>query len=91
MKFRKKSIVIEAVQYTGTNIKEVSKFVFPLSVEVQKTGSKSKKENRLRIWTLAGEFYVKPQTWIIRETGGAFYPCKSDTFAVTYEPVEEPA
>lgn len=40
--------------------------------------------------TLEGGHRVCPGDWIIRGVKGELYPCKSDIFEATYEPVEGP-
>ena len=42
------------------------------------------------IETLEGRMRVSPGDWIITGVQGEHYPCKPDIFAATYEPVEAP-
>lgn len=76
-KFRKKPVVIDALQYTGRNQFEVMSFVDG-RVKVDSEG--------LIIPTLEGQHIASPGDWIIRGVKGEFYPCKPDIFAMTYEP-----
>lgn len=76
-KFRKKPVVIEAVQFNGEltsiealHIPEVS----------QQFGSKT-----VQIPTLEGVMTAQPGDWIIKGVKGEFYPCKPDIFEATYE------
>jgi hypothetical protein len=83
-KFRKKPVVIEAMQLTPENGAEVwewsdSKPFYGPRGEV--TG--------LRIYTLEGDMKADFGDWIVRGVKGEFYPCKPDIFEVTYEPVNE--
>jgi hypothetical protein len=78
MKFRKKPVEIEAVQYTGENLNEILQFVGRL-----KTGP------GCRIETLEGTMEASPGDWIIKGVKGEFYPCKPEIFLATYEPVED--
>lgn len=83
--FRKKPIVIEAVQWTGTNPDEV------LGLFLTK-GSVRRWElhpNALMIDTLEGTMRADLNDWIIKGVKGELYPCKPDIFAVTYEAVNE--
>ena len=90
MKFRKKPVVIEAIQWDGT-LKgyELIKAVF-LDL---RDGSITKyapanQAYGWRIMTLEGSSYdVASGDWIIRGIKGEFYPCKPDIFEATYEPV----
>lgn len=43
----------------------------------------------LVIPTLEGAMLANEGDWIIRGVKGELYPCKSDIFELTYEPVEE--
>lgn len=89
--YRKKPVVIEAVQYDGNfrcldifSIHEVGKFI--LSKDEQGN-------NCIKIPTLEGEMTANIGDYIIKEpfpTGDRdFYPCKPDIFKATYEEVEE--
>ena len=81
MKYRKKPIIIEAIQWTGFNINEVRQFMKPkypaMSHEV--------KPNCLIISNLEGNYYASLGDWIIKGIKGEFYPCKPDIFEETYE------
>jgi hypothetical protein len=83
-KFRKKSVVIEAVQYDGNNVKEVNEFVKGAG-----TTWFTSSPMVLCIPTLEGEMRAYPRDWIIKGIKGEFYPCKPDIFEATYETVEE--
>lgn len=84
-KYRKKPIVIEAVQWTGEkgNLLKVTQFVASGSRPVEKKGS------CLLIETLEGIMIADKEDWIIRGISGEHYPCKPDIFNKTYELVEE--
>lgn len=79
MKFRKKPVVIEAIQFQG-NFDEIEKFV---------GGDAEFRAGELFIATLEGPLRAAPNDWIIRGVKGEFYPCKPDIFAMTYEHVLE--
>lgn len=86
MKFRKKPVVVEAVQWVGTNGREIDEFV---SRNPQgRTRTFRPLPDRLFIATLEGEHRADVGDWIIRGVAGEFYPCKPDIFALTYEAVE---
>lgn len=81
-RYRKKPVVIEAIQYTGSNAGEIRDFVdFPLH------GLAS--PNILWIETLEGTMRADKGDWIIKGVQGEFYPCKPDIFAATYEMVAD--
>ena len=87
MKYRKKPVVIEAMQFNRENIKELEKF----------TNNKIKKvliEKRIdgiatcEIETLEDTMNAKEGDYIIKGINGEFYPCKPDIFKKTYEECE---
>lgn len=80
MKFRKKPIVIDAVQFTliGQEMKYL-----PDGVYQDKNSSTG-----YSIDTLEGKHEVTPGDFIITGVKGEKYPCKPDIFEMTYEPVE---
>ena len=87
MKYRKKSVVIRAVEWKGGN---------KSAIEVQcliKDGTWEwicgKTGTELYIPTLEGKMKVNVGDFIIKGVNGEFYPCKPDIFWKTYEEVEE--
>lgn len=83
--YRKKQIVIEAIQFDGWNWKECMQFMSDKDLAF--TDDLTRKEN-LKIDTLEGTMIANVGDWIIKGVKGEFYPCKPDVFAATYEPVE---
>jgi len=89
--FRKKPVVVEAVQWTGLNVDTVLRFLCTVaSVRRKDVASLGGTfvGGGLVIETLEGEMTATPGDWIIRGVKGEFYPCKPDIFEATYEPVE---
>lgn len=86
-KFRKKPVVIEAIQWSGSK--------HQLPTLIQDFGCKCFGNTgpdgiiRLVIPTLEGDMRVEPKDWIIKGVKGEFYPCKPEIFEMTYEKVEE--
>ena len=78
--YRKKPVVIEAIQWTGSNLKDVLTFL---------GGATWMDEKGPIIETLEGELHTSVGDFIIRGVAGEFYPCKPDIFEKTYEKVEE--
>lgn len=87
MKYRKKPVVIEAVQWTGENIHEIMK-LSPKQLEIA-FNPKNYDSNELLIFTLEGAMTAIVGDWIIKGIKGEFYPCKPEIFEATYEAVEE--
>lgn len=87
-KYRKKPVVIEAVQFTGTpeSSEEVAEFLGGFHATNHQFDADTTKG--LTIKTLEGEHHASVGDWIIRGVKGEFYPCKPDIFAATYEPVD---
>ena len=80
MKYRKKPVVVEAVQWTGNNHADMCEFIDPEVFEIiPRVG--------LVIHTLEGDHHASPGDYIIKGVSGEFYPCKPDIFAKTYEAV----
>lgn len=91
MKFRKKPVVIEAVQFTeemanGYCLRESP---IPKGVLFRRGSWNCKTEVVYYIPTLEGEMTVSIGDWIITGVNGEHYPCKPDIFEKTYERVEE--
>lgn len=81
-KFRKKPVVIEAIQWDGNNEVEIALFM-------DKTFRKHPKNvYQLQIPTLEGLMMANIGDYIIKGVKGEFYPCKPDIFEQTYELVE---
>lgn len=82
-KFRKKPVVVEAIQYLGDiNFNFIRLFVgndYPL----HRIGNQ-----KLFMDTLEGGHEASPNDWIIKGVKGEFYPCKPDVFEQTYEIAE---
>ena len=78
-KYRKKPIVIEAVQFTGDNHEEIKEF----GAQGFNAGIRN-----MVIKTLEGEMTALSGDWIIKGIQGEFYPCKPDIFEQTYELVK---
>ena len=88
MKFRKKPIVIEAVQWTGENGMEVARFIGLPMERIEANVAKGFEPPALFIIkTLEGERIAIVGDWIIRGVKSELYPCKPDIFAATYEAV----
>jgi hypothetical protein len=87
MKFRKKPIVIESMQWTGENVHQLWDWAGADNVygptEV----------NPLRLYVAANDAWLDLEIgeWIIQDSRGYYYPCKPDIFAATYEPVSDDA
>ena len=75
-KYRKKPVVIEAIQFNGENYFECREFL---------DGNYDNKLGYPNITTLEGVMRVSKHDFIIKGIKGEFYPCKPDIFKQTYD------
>ena len=78
-KYRKKPVVIEAVQWKVTNHLEIVTFSKGVARKI------TPKDDTLIIHTLEGDMVANPNDWIIKGVKDELYPCKPDIFEATYE------
>jgi hypothetical protein len=79
MKYVKKPIEIEAIQWNGANYVEISNFCDKCYIA----------HRELTIQTLEGTLKAEIGDFIIKGIKGEFYPCKEEIFNLTYDLVEE--
>lgn len=79
-KFRKKAIVIEAIQFIGNNADQILSFIGD-------SRTAYKQGDYIIIETLEGTHWATVNDWIIKGIKGEFYPCKPEIFSQTYENV----
>lgn len=99
MKFRKKPVEVEAIQWDGSE-KCLNEVVFPFIGDLSKLPKAPDDSHvhtgigyvpplgSLYIPTLEGTMEAAPGDWIIKGVKGEFYPCKPDIFEMTYEPLD---
>jgi len=75
-KYRKKPVVIEAIQFAAGNFDEIETFV---------GGDAEFRDGEIVIATLEGPLRASPNDFIIKGVKGEFYPCKPDIFEATYD------
>lgn len=101
MKYRKKPVIIDAMQLTWANWNEICLFVtkpyFGEGVYLDDKTFERLPEGKtsntigLIIKTLEGEHLARQGDFIIKGVNGEFYPCKPDIFEKTYEIVKDEA
>lgn len=87
MKYRKKPVVIEAIQVKQENLEKIWTWMgdsYESHSDCAETGI-----IMIPIKTLEGEMTASKDDWIIKGIKGEFYPCKPDIFESTYEKVDE--
>jgi hypothetical protein len=83
MKYRKKPVEIEAVQFIMElqDLKKLREFC-PNNINYD-----GLKDGVLYIETLEGDMLAHEGDYIIKGVKGEFYPCREDIFELTYEKV----
>jgi len=84
--YRKKPIVVDAIQWHALNRHEVLEFIGPAGGHWR--AATEFLPEVIVIYTMEGNHNAKLGDWIIKGVKGEFYPCKPDIFAATYEAVE---
>jgi hypothetical protein len=89
-KFRKKPVVVEAMQFIGPDRSRLDYLMaFDDWVAANQGSRKCRyKGDTMIIPTLEGDHTASAGDWIIRGVQGELYPCKPDIFAQTYEAAE---
>jgi hypothetical protein len=90
MKFRKRPIVIEAMQLTDYDSHDaIGRWVRSCSPNAFQSSGAYGGRFWMKLQTLEGTMMAENGDWIIKGIKGEFYPCKPDIFEATYEPVED--
>ena len=103
MKYRKKPVVIDAIQLTSSNIKEVYEFVYGEKIMLGSDIERDHWDDYEKIVSLDGmnistledgsdgraKHVASLGDYIIKGVKGEFYPCKPDIFEMTYELVKD--
>lgn len=89
MKYRKKPIVIDAIQYNGNNGNKLYWWSDCSVIEspVLEPDESNPSGAYVQIQTLEGCMIGNNGDYIIKGVNGEFYPCKPDIFEKSYEPV----
>ncbi|CAG9884402.1 DUF2829 domain-containing protein [Bacteroides ovatus] len=98
MKYRKKPVVIEAIQLKVDNFDAVCDFMGGTPVPklnpdfgVDEHGNTNEPYLGVYIETLEGKMLANYGDYIIKGVNGEFYPCKPDIFEKTYDTADSPA
>ena len=81
MKYIKKPIPVDAVQWKGDNVEEILDFMAG--------NSPIFKHDEIIISTLEGNMRAPLGSYIIRGVDGEYYPCRNDIFEKTYRQVND--
>lgn len=77
MKYRKKPVEVNAIQWNGNNALEILSFCNEAYIDVD--------NYTLKIKTLEGVMVANRGDYVIKGIQGEFYPCKPGIFEMTYE------
>lgn len=93
-RFRKKPVVIEAMQWDGSrpSIDAICRWANdPLPIDedwiIAYNTFGGDDVSDPRVGTLEGDMRIGVGDWVIKGVKGEFYPCKPDVFQQSYEPV----
>lgn len=86
-RYVKKPIPIEAVQWTGTNTKELMEFSKDVRF-IYHDGGDGNVSTEMYVQTLEGDLYAKIGDFILKGIRGEVYPCAKEIFEATYEEVK---
>lgn len=82
MKYRKKPVEVEAIQWTGDNREECSRFTAGAFHE------DAEHNQRLYVYKSRMDAIIQEGTWLVLERDGSgFYPVTAEEFEATYEEV----
>lgn len=87
MKYKKKPVIIDAIQWDGNNYEEICEFV-GMRLKYNTIEISNDQPSKLHIPTLEGIITASVGDYIIKGIQGEFYPCKPDIFEKTYEPLQ---
>lgn len=96
--YTKLPVTVEAIQWNGKNLKEVTSFISGKPVDLSEYAAVfawERYENiisdkGLTINTLEGDMKASIDDYIIKGVNGEFYPCKPDIFNKTYQESNSP-
>lgn len=81
MKFKKKPLVLDAVEWLGDEAAVLLELGQDQRPKIRKDG------DRLVISTLEGDMSANLGDMIIKGVAGEIYPCRADIFRVTFDPI----
>ena len=78
--YTKRPVTIQAVQYTGDNIDEITAFAGRRNIHT----FTHQGNTHYFIKTLEGNHFISEGDYVIKGVEGEFYPCKERIFKKTY-------
>ena len=96
MKYKKKPVIIDAIQVRARNFDRICDFMgctpeqyLNPMYDIDEFGDSRDPYLGVYVETLEGKMLANIGDMIIKGVNGEFYPCKPDIFNKTYEKVEE--
>lgn len=90
--FRKRPVVVSAIQWTGANEAEIAAFTGGnfMAVDGEDRENSDDPDNTAAVLDSRHSSWIGMGTgdWVVRGPRGEFYAIKDDVLAETYEPVE---
>jgi hypothetical protein len=92
-RYRKKPVVIEALQWTGSNAEQMTAFAGPHFALVSPQDRAEDPERTAEVWDKLHSTWIGMHDgqWLIRGIRGEFYPHDESAFPEVYEPVTDGA
>ena len=87
-KFRRKPVVIEAIQWTGDNYLEISNWCHK-DLSPLHNSRITKEDDVIKITDSSSNKYAFKNDYIVKEEGGKISAYKPDIFEKTYEEIEQ--
>jgi len=84
MKFKKKPVEVDAIQFEEDQVEEVVEFIKSFQ---NNTDGFYISDNSVIVNTLEGSMNLTPGNWLIRGIEGEFYPCQDSVFVSSYDPI----
>lgn len=92
-KFRKKPIIVEAVQFTGSeeNAEEIADWITDNWEELEVDWDNDIDEVFIITKPDGTEMFCPKNGWLVKGIDGSIYPVKDETFNKVYEPIGDSA
>lgn len=85
IQYRKKPVVVEAIQLSKDNVEEVATWCGGAIAEEIDPTDDEKRFVAINVPTLEGVMRASEGDYVIKGVKGEFYPCKPEIFQATYE------
>lgn len=92
-RFRTKPVEIEAIQFTGDNYSEITKWTSGNFWPVDEEDRHEDPDCIAEVYDILHSTWIGVKTgqWIVRGAKGEFYPCDDETFHWKYEEIKTPS